>query len=120
LAERDEAIERRGLTLVEQAIEHNQPWVGQLGPSPSDNPTRIAWMRQLVTIAAYRERWSISGDTVIGRLTDASSIEQLGQYKRSAAALEKALALAHGKHAAVTAETPDIRIGVEPRKGVAR
>jgi hypothetical protein len=118
LSERDEAMERRAYSLVEQAAEHAQPWLGMLGPPPTDFATRATWVRRVVTVAAYRERWSIRDNSFIGRRADVSSIEQLGQHKRASAAVEQALALAHGTFRTVTPETPDMQIGVEPREGV--
>ena len=75
-------------------------------------------MRRAATVAAYRERWSVCGDIVIGRRADVSSIEQLGQHKRAVAAIEQALALAHGNQPAVSPETPGVHIDVEFREGV--
>ena len=84
-------------------------------PTPPAAPCGYA---ELVTVAAYRERWSMRGDTLIGRRADVSSIEQLGQYKRASAAVEEALALAHGKGPATTPETRGARVGIEPKEGV--
>jgi conjugative relaxase-like TrwC/TraI family protein len=118
LRERDDAMERRAYSLVEQAAEHDQTWLRQLGPPPTDLASRAGWVRRVVTVAAYRERWSIRGDTIIGRHSGVSSIEQLGQHKRAIAAIEHALALAHGKEPATTPETRGAQIGAEPKEGV--
>jgi hypothetical protein len=93
LAEREHAMEQRALTLAEQAIEAAQPWVRRLGTPPSDPTRRIGWLKEVCVIAAYRDRWSITGPTVIGRRDDTSSLEQLGQHKRAQAAIARALAL---------------------------
>jgi hypothetical protein len=118
LVERDEAMERRAHSLAGQAIEHSQSWLRPLGPPPTDPRTRAAWMRRVATVAAYRERWSVHRDPVIGRRVDISSIEQLGQHKRAVAAVEQAMALARGNQPAVTPETPGMQIAVEPKEGV--
>jgi conjugative relaxase-like TrwC/TraI family protein len=93
LAEREQAMEQRALTLAEQAIEASQPWVRRLGVPPPDPAGRIGWLREVCVIAAYRDRWSVIGPTVIGRRHDTSSLEQLGQHKRAQAAIDRALAL---------------------------
>jgi hypothetical protein len=103
LVERDEAIERRAHCLAEQAIEHHEPWVRQVGPAPPNPQRRTAWMRTV---------------TALGRPGEISSIEQLGQHKRATAAIEQALALAVGQQTANTAESLPRQHDAQPAPGV--
>jgi len=90
LIERDRAIEDRARTLAEQAVERNAGWVRHLGRPPADPTQRAVWMSQVRVVAAYRDRWEIGGQTVVGREADVGSIEQIGHYKRAQLAAQKA------------------------------
>jgi conjugative relaxase-like TrwC/TraI family protein len=118
LSQRDDAMERRAHSLLEEAAERDDPWLKRIGPLPTDPQTRAAWARRAATVAAYRERWSIRGDSVVGQSADVASIEQLGQHKRASAAVEQTLALAHGSEPIRTLERPGVEVGVAPRNGV--
>ncbi len=90
LVERDRAIEDRAQTLAERAVERNAGWVRRLGRPPTDPTMRAAWMSQVRVVAAYRDRWGIAGQIVIGKESDVSTIEQIGHYKRARLAQQKA------------------------------
>ncbi len=90
LMERDRAIESRAQTLAEQAVERNAGWVRRLGRLPVDPTQRAVWMSQVRVVAAYRDRWGVGGQTVVGREADVSTIEQLGHHKRAQLAAQKA------------------------------
>jgi hypothetical protein len=90
LMERDRAIESRAQTLAEQAVERNAGWVRRLGRPPADPTMRAAWMSQVRVVVAYRDRWGIGGQIVVGREADVSTIEQLGHHKRAQLAAQKA------------------------------
>jgi hypothetical protein len=90
LIERDRAIEDRAQTLAEQAVERNAGWVRRLGRPPVDPTIRAAWMSQARVVAAYRDRWGIGGQIVVGKEADVSTIEQLGHHKRAQLAAQKA------------------------------
>ncbi|MGH8996386.1 MAG: MobF family relaxase, partial [Acidimicrobiales bacterium] len=90
LTERDRAIESRAQTLAEQAVERNAGWVRRLGRPPADPTQRAVWMSQVRVVAAYRDRWGVGGQAVVGREADVSTIEQLGHHKRAQLAAQKA------------------------------
>jgi conjugative relaxase-like TrwC/TraI family protein len=119
LRERDEAMERRAMTLAEQSVEHKAAWVHRLGSPPADPAMRTAWLHEVRVVAAYRDRWNISGMTVVDGREEASSIEQIGHQKRAQAAAQRALAISrqarqqHGQ-----SEPTDLTVGVEQSKGV--
>jgi hypothetical protein len=117
LAERDEAMEGRARTLAEQAVEARPNWVKRLGAPPADPVRRERWMRALSTVAAYRDRWHITVEPVLGTLADVASTEQRNQRRRAQVAAERARAIALGtghQQVDVGAELPlSVERGVE-------
>jgi conjugative relaxase-like TrwC/TraI family protein len=93
LEERDQAMEQRARTLAETAIAKRIPWVRQLGAPPADPLRREAWMADVATVAAYRERWSWDGTSLIGAQDSIHSIEQIGHHKRAQVAIDRVLRL---------------------------
>jgi len=66
LRERRELIERRARSLTMTALEDRQPWALRFGRPPADADGREDWLRRLDTIAAYRDRWQVSGNAFFG------------------------------------------------------
>ena len=95
LAERDAAMQERALTVAAQAIEAGAGWVQRLGSLPSDPSRRARWVREVSTVAAYRDRWHIEQRS-IGAKSDVGSTEQMSQRQRALAAAERAVAISHG------------------------
>jgi ATP-dependent exoDNAse (exonuclease V) alpha subunit len=93
LTERDQAMEERARTLADQAVETGESWVQRLGNPPAAPGRREHWMREASTVAAYRDRWHISGQSAFGKQSDVSSIEQTGQRQRALAAAARAVAI---------------------------
>jgi hypothetical protein len=93
LAERDRAMEERARTLAGQAVETGESWVKRLGTLPATPARREDWMRELSTVAAYRDRWQITGQAVLGKQSDVGSLEQTGQRQRAQAAAVRAMAI---------------------------
>lgn len=118
LDERDIAIERRARLLAEHAVKSGEPWVGQLGPAPSNETRRNAWIRQLATVAAYRERWALRTAGALDRLSEVSSTEQLGQHRRARLAVHNALILAHGANGDPTAQQQEVHPTPSRSEGV--
>jgi conjugative relaxase-like TrwC/TraI family protein len=99
LEERADAIERRAGQLVDEALSGGAAWPARLGTEPVDPARRLAWREALATIAAYRERWGISGASPVGEPEGEASVEQLGHARRAAAAARRASALGAENHA---------------------
>ena len=59
-------IEQRATALTSQVIQEGYPWVRRLGSTPTDLTRRAAWSQQLRTVAAYRDRYGISGSDPLG------------------------------------------------------
>jgi conjugative relaxase-like TrwC/TraI family protein len=92
LAERADAMNRRARTLAEQAAANDAVWTRLLGPPPAEPTRHAAWMREIATIAAYRERWGVTGRDPIN--ADRASIEKAGHESRAEAAAGRAARLA--------------------------
>ncbi len=65
LDERRGLMERRAQQLVERALRGGESWVATLGVEP-DGASRSAWRRQARVVAAYRDRYGITGQTPLG------------------------------------------------------
>ena len=122
LIERDTAIEARSLTLAVEAASKQHPWASKLGRPPTDPARRADWLRAAATLAAYRERWSVTSVTrPLGSLKSVTTVEQYGQYKRAPAALQRAIDLSRGPRSVVndnlalaaTVPRPEPQNGVE-------
>jgi hypothetical protein len=92
LQDRRALIEQRVRSLTMSALEDRQPWVTQLGRPPAD-PVRLEdWLRRLDTIAAYRDRWQVSGNAILGG--EPRSREQMAQRQAGRRAVSTALTIA--------------------------
>jgi hypothetical protein len=118
LTEREQAMEQRAGTLANQAIEAGQGWVQHLGPAPNDPEQLARWRRQVSTIAAYRDRWHITGPAPVGNGSKVGGTEQMSQVRRAFAAAENARAIskvAGTKQADISHDVSiDVVLGVEP------
>jgi hypothetical protein len=73
-------------------------------------------MREVSTIAAYRDRWHITGQSPAARQSDMSSIEQTGQCQRALAAVARATAISSAALEPQSSFRPEI--AVEVQRGV--
>lgn len=92
LRERAHLIEDRALALAESAFDIDAPWVTRLGRIPDPYVERRRWMREVVTIAAYRDRYGTTARSVLGdepatdaQRRDASRAEQAVRRARAIA-----------------------------------
>ena len=97
LAERVLAMQDRARTLAAQAVEAGRPWVTGLGNPPIGPTRRERWLREVSTVAAYRDRWHLTGQQPLGAETDVSSIEHQTQRKRAHVAIQRAVALSRAE-----------------------
>jgi hypothetical protein len=93
LAERDHAMEQRALSLAEEAIAARHTWVRPLGAPPSGSAQRERWLREVSTVAAYRDRWHIEGQRPLGAAPGREDLDRMAQRKRALAAAERAKAI---------------------------
>ena len=94
LTERAAGMNSRARTLAEQAVAQHAAWTRQLGPFPADPRRRELWLREVATVAAYRERWSVTGADPVSATR--ASVERLGHEKRAAQAAQRAQVIAYG------------------------
>jgi hypothetical protein len=66
LTELRDLIEQRATELAGQAVQGGQAWVRRLGPAPTDPAQRAVWEQQVRTVAAYRDRYRITGRDPLG------------------------------------------------------
>ena len=94
LAGRAEAMQRRAREIAERDIARHAAWTRPLGPPPSDPARREAWLREMVTIAAFRDRWNVTSRRPVP--ADRSSLERAGHEKRAEQADARAARIASG------------------------
>jgi conjugative relaxase-like TrwC/TraI family protein len=92
LEDRQAIIEQRARALAVAAIHHRQPWARKLGKPPADPARRATWLRQLATVAAYRDRWQITDSSVLGPANPTGS-EQQTQRRLAYHAAQQAIAI---------------------------
>jgi hypothetical protein len=93
LIEREHAMELRARTLANQALDARDHWVQGLGSAPDDPRKRARWLHEVSTIAAYRDRWHITGPMALGEREHLKSIEQMGELQHALAAGKRARAI---------------------------
>ena len=102
LDDREALIEQRSGEAVRQALTEQQRWIGELGTPPAEAERRERWTRCAETVAAYRERWGITGRQVLGS-SEAMSLEQDAQRRLAQCAVDEALQSQHHDYRGVGA-----------------
>jgi hypothetical protein len=96
LDERRELIEARAATILDTALADNEKWTEELGTEPGEQRAAAAWWAAGRTVAAYRDRYKISGPNPLG--PDPDNDAQKIDIARAAAALTRARQLATAPH----------------------
>ena len=112
LTERDQAMERRARTLANQALEAGLGWVQRLGPAPDDPGHKASWLRDVSTIAAYRDRWHFTGSAAVDNRSDDQNTEQMRQRELALDAAEHARAIGKEVVAKQTSISQEVEIDV--------
>jgi hypothetical protein len=114
LDERRAMIEQQAREVAQTAVEHRQPWAKKLGGPPANPTKREAWLRQLDTIAAYRERWQINGSNILGQ-ANPTGLEQETQRRLAQQAVERALRIHRDEQETVgrSVQSVGVETGVE-------
>jgi conjugative relaxase-like TrwC/TraI family protein len=118
LAERDLAMEDRARTLAQQAVTAGRPWLRDLGSPPSEPARRERWLREVSTVAAYRDRWHLTSRRPLGSDRDMTSTEQQTQRRRAQAAIKRAVAIS--KTETEQPAGPVVEVEVHVQRGVER
>lgn len=97
LRERAHLIEGRALELAASAVETDAAWLKRLGAAPENDAERRRWMRDVATVAAYRDRYGITARSELGeepatlaQRRDAGRAEQAIRRARSTSKAEVA------------------------------
>ncbi|WP_341942564.1 MobF family relaxase [Microbacterium sp. LWH10-1.2] len=93
LAERRDLIETRTDALLDTALTEKHGWITRLGVQPKQARAAQAWRNAARTIAAYRDRYGITGPAPLGAPAEVET--QKLDAARARAALDRALNLAH-------------------------
>ncbi|WP_104177044.1 hypothetical protein [Cryobacterium sp. Y50] len=96
LVQRADLIESRAAAVLDQALLAGEPWTRALGPE-SRGSADAAWHQSGCTVAAYRERYGITGAKPLGAVSD-STAQKLDAV-RARAALEAAKGLSSDRRA---------------------
>jgi conjugative relaxase-like TrwC/TraI family protein len=96
LTERDRAMQARARAVTNDALESGQPWAKALGVIPEEPERRARWVHEILTVAAYRDRWHITGNETVGRTVDGVSTEQAVQRRLAEGAALRARAVSDG------------------------
>ena len=117
LGERSTAIERRASSVLRQDMKARAAWLRQLPPAPGTvDPTDLAqWLAVARAVAAYRDRWQITGDTALGtKPVRDSGFSQQADYRHATLALNILRSTARrAASVAETAEAPSRRAGIQ-------
>ena len=92
LDRRSRLIEHRATALTEAALATREPWVLALGSHPAEPAKASNWRGHLRTVAAYRDRYRVTGATPLG--AEAISATQQLDALRARIAIEHAHRLA--------------------------
>ena len=117
LTERDHAMELHALSLAQEAIARRDGWVRSLGDPPSGAAKRERWLREVATIAAYRDRWNVGGQRPLGAVPDRENQEQSAQRKRAMAAGEWAKAISASMNTVGQQVVPGLELDIGTPRG---
>ncbi|MCV7658465.1 relaxase domain-containing protein [Micrococcus luteus] len=92
LAERRDLIETRTNVLLDTALTEKHEWIMKLGVQPKQARTARAWRNAARTIAAYRDRYGVTGLAPLGARAETET--QNLDAARARAALDRAQNLA--------------------------
>ncbi|WP_370325932.1 MobF family relaxase [Euzebya sp.] len=87
LDEREQLILQRAKAVLQEAASSGASWLRHLGALPPWAAQRAPWTSELITIAAYRDRYAITADTPLGATP--TSDAQRADAATAAAALER-------------------------------
>ncbi|WP_212993501.1 MobF family relaxase [Actinoplanes auranticolor] len=69
--------------LAQQAAAEQPAWTTALGPLPDDHPGRRQWTSRAAVIAAYRDRYTITGQDPIGPEPSPRDVGRWGAWQRA-------------------------------------
>jgi len=87
LTERRDLIEARADAQLVSALQNGETWTVALGPEPKDTKNAATWRRHARTVAAYRDRYNITGPAPLGAPEESAA--QKIDAARAGAALDR-------------------------------
>ncbi|MDR7277650.1 MobF family relaxase [Catenuloplanes atrovinosus] len=91
--------DQRTTALADLAATHQPAWARRLGPVPDDAIGRQVWLAHAALVAAYRDRYQITGDHPIGGEPPVTAVAQWAAWHRARIALGTATAAGHVRDA---------------------
>jgi conjugative relaxase-like TrwC/TraI family protein len=88
--------------LTDTAADNPPPWAQGLGPVPADPTERLRWRRRAAAVAAYRDRYQITGPDPIGLEPSPTDPQRWHAWHHARAALRTATLAGHAAHASTT------------------
>ena len=73
LDERRDLITQRADAVLGKAIAESEQWIASLGEAPAAGPGRERWLLAALTIAAYRDRYSVTTPSPLGLRPEATA-----------------------------------------------
>jgi conjugative relaxase-like TrwC/TraI family protein len=92
LRERAHLIEDRATALAQSAVDTDARWLKRVGPAPESDGDRQRWMREVASVAAYRDRYGITARTALGK--EPTTVAQRRDAGRAEQAIRRARAIA--------------------------
>jgi hypothetical protein len=105
LRERQQLIERRAITLAATAVHAGESWTTPLGQPPTVPRQQRQWLQQVRVIAAYRDRYHITGTEPLG--PEPNDSNQRLDAERARIALRRAQRLSAPANTWWAAQHPD-------------
>ncbi|MFD3448629.1 MobF family relaxase [Microbacteriaceae bacterium 4G12] len=95
LGERRTLIEHRAQQLTEKAIARHDAWTNEMGTEP-EGTAGPAWRRRVRVVAAYRDRYGVTGHRALGPSPVSTTQER--EAARARAAIDSARRLSRAAH----------------------
>ncbi|WP_223629010.1 MobF family relaxase [Microbacterium sp. EST19A] len=84
LTERRELIRQRADAVLDRALREGEEWVVAIGEEPGVAEAAASWRREARTVAAYRDRYDITGNEPLGAAPD-SDVQRVDAARANAA-----------------------------------
>ncbi|MER6971187.1 MobF family relaxase [Nocardioides sp. NPDC000445] len=99
LDQRRDLIEARAHDLADEATHRGPSWLRGLGRPPTDAVLRARWLREITVVLAYRDRYQIRSDLVLG-FGAASAVQKMDAARAEAAYRRAATIAQEAEHCA--------------------
>lgn len=110
LDERQQEMEQRAVALTDQAVQRGEPWLRTIGPRPTQPADATNWMNEVRVVAAYRDRYGITGSNLLGPRPDDES--QRSDRARAQAAMRRAVEITRAGESSSRSTAPTLVPGI--------